>query len=62
MSSPSSEVLRLARPVREVRAKVRVRGELAIVELEDGGIAVVPAQELCRLAERFNIIYENYKC
>ena len=44
------------------RAKVEDWGENMLVVLEHGGQALVPREELCNLAKRFNLVYENYDC
>ncbi len=55
-------VLKLARPKQKTRFKVRVVEGIAIVEGENGAVAVVPEDEVCRLAERLNLILEGYQC
>ncbi len=54
--------IKLARPKQRIRARVEKRGELAILQLDNGTTAVVPLQELCKIADRFNLDIENYKC
>jgi hypothetical protein len=56
------EILLLARPSKPLRVKVRVEAGIAIIYGENGARAVVPADEVCRLAERLNLIVEGYKC
>ena len=46
----------------KTRARVEDWGESALVVLEHGGQALVPFEELCSLARRFNLVYENYEC
>jgi len=52
----------IGRPKKPEKAVVELRKDIAIVRTESGGVAVVPRGELCRLAERFNLVYENYEC
>jgi hypothetical protein len=42
------------------RARVRILGRLAVVETEDGGVALVPAESLDALAEKLGLCYENW--
>lgn len=44
------------------RARVSMVGNLAIVVREDGGVAAIPRDYLCKLVEKFNLCLENYKC
>ena len=44
------------------RAKVSMMGNLAIVVREDGGVAAIPKDYLCKLVEKLNLCLENYKC
>ncbi len=55
-------VLKLAKPKQKTRFKVRIVEGIAIVEGENGAVAVVPEDEVCRLAERLNLILEGYQC
>ncbi len=56
------ELLLLARPKQPLRVRVRVLKGLAILQGEDGSIAVVPENEVCVLAERLNLLVEGYRC
>ncbi|ABM81017.1 hypothetical protein [Hyperthermus butylicus] len=56
------EILELARPSKPVRFKAKVVSGIAILYGEDGAVAVVPVDEVCRLAERLNLIVEGFKC
>ncbi len=56
------ELLLLARPRQPLRVRVKLLEGLAILEGEDGSIAVVPTNQVCILAERLNLIVEGYKC
>ncbi|ALL01193.1 hypothetical protein Pyrde_1145 [Pyrodictium delaneyi] len=38
------------------------KGGIVILRGEDGAIAVVPEDEVCRLAERLNLIIVGYNC
>ncbi len=44
------------------KAVVEIWGKNAYLKLESGGEALVPVEELCRLAKRFNLKLENYQC
>lgn len=46
----------------KTRARIEDWGENALVVLEHGGQALVPFEELCNLAKRFNLVFENYDC
>ncbi len=43
----------------ETRARVRFIGNLAVVETEDGGLALVPRESLVSLAEKLGLCYVN---
>ncbi len=57
-----SPVLKLAKPKQRTRFKVRIVEGIAIIEGENGAVAVIPEDEVCRLAERLNLILEGYQC
>ncbi|RUM48001.1 MAG: hypothetical protein DSY37_00775 [Hyperthermus sp.] len=61
-SKETTALLSLARPLSKTLAKVEVLGEIAVIEREDGGQAVVPRDEVCRLAERLNLVLKGVKC
>jgi len=44
------------------RAWVKIKGAVAIIRTENNAYALVPIDELCKLAKRFNLCYENYEC
>lgn len=46
----------------KVKAEVTLRGKLASITLETGGRALVPVEELCQIARRFNLILKGYEC
>jgi hypothetical protein len=58
----SRDILKLARPPKPLKVKVKVIEGVALLEAENGAKAVVPADDVCRLAERLNLIVEGYKC
>ena len=59
----TSEAISLARPRKKIKAEVEIRKELAILRLErNQGVAVVPLQELCNIAQRYNLLLVNYDC
>jgi len=45
-----------------VKAKVSLRGKLALITLETGAQALVPVEEVCNLARRFRLELEEYYC
>lgn len=45
-----------------VKAKVKVVGDLAIIEVESGGKAAVPLSNLCSVAKKLNLHLVNYSC
>ncbi len=57
-----SPILKLARPKKKTRFKVKVEHGIAIMIGENGAIAAVPVSEVCRLAERLNLEIEGYRC
>jgi EAL domain-containing protein (putative c-di-GMP-specific phosphodiesterase class I) len=57
-----SEILLLAQPKQPLRVRADELEGLVILRGEDGSIAVVPRDEVCALAERLNLIVENFKC
>jgi hypothetical protein len=57
-----SNLLLLARPWKKTRFKAKVVEGIAILQGENGEVAVVPKEEVCRLAERLNLEIEGYKC
>ena len=57
-----SPILQLARPRRKTRFRVRVLEGIAVLEGENGAVAVVPRDEVCRLAERLNLELEGFQC
>jgi len=59
---PSRDILKLARPPKPLKVKVRVVEGIALLEAENGAKAVIPVDEVCRLAERLNLLVEGYKC
>jgi hypothetical protein len=58
----SQDILSLAKPPKPLRVKVRIVEGIALLEAENGAKAVVPVDEVCRLAERLNLLVEGYKC
>ncbi|BEP17662.1 hypothetical protein PYJP_10140 [Pyrofollis japonicus] len=56
------EILLLARPKQPLRVRAEELEGLVVLRGEDGSIAVVPRDEVCTLAERLNLIVENFKC
>ena len=44
------------------KAWVEIKGSVAIIRTEDNAYALVPIDEVCKLAKRFNLCYENYEC
>ena len=42
------------------RARVRFLEKLAVVETEDGGVALVPRESLRILAEKLGLCFENW--
>jgi len=62
MSQQKESIWAVAKPHKPEKAWVKVEGDIAIIKLESGGMAVVPKTEICKLAERFNLVYENYSC
>ncbi len=59
---PSTEIIKLAKPPKPLRVRVKVESGIAIIYGENGAKAVVPVDEVCRLAERLNLVVEGYKC
>ncbi|WP_143522080.1 hypothetical protein [Pyrodictium delaneyi] len=57
-----SEVVLLARPKKPMKFYADNKGGIVILRGEDGAIAVVPEDEVCRLAERLNLIIVGYNC
>ena len=59
----SEEVIKL-KISKDIKTRARVEdwGDNYLVVLEHGGKALVPVEELCNLAKRFNLVYENYEC
>jgi len=62
MSQEKESIWTVAKPYKPERAWVKIEGDIAIIKLENGGMAVVSKTEICKLAERFNLVYENYSC
>ncbi len=62
MSSPTADIWKLAKPKRPVVAEVRRLGGLVVIKTEEGALAVVPESEVCKLAERYNIIVKGFRC
>lgn len=62
MSQQKDSIWTIVKPRKPEKAWVKVEGDIAIVKLESGSMAVIPKTEVCRLAERFNLVYENYSC
>ncbi len=56
------DIWELARPRKPVRTKVKLLGGLAVLETEEGALAVVPVDEVCKLAERYNLMLEGFNC
>ncbi len=56
------ELLKLLRPSKPEKARVEIKGDIVILRTESGAQAVIPLREVCRLAERFNLIIENFEC
>ena len=62
-SGELSPILLLARPHVKRKMYVRVVEGVAIVRTEDGAEALMPVQEVCRIAERLNLeIVGKVKC
>ena len=47
---------------RKEKAWVEIWGKTVYLKLESGGEALVPLDELCKVAERFNLELMNYEC
>ena len=58
----ATDIWEIARPKKPVKAKVRLLKGLAVIETEEGALAVVPLDEVCKLAERYNLVVEGYDC
>ncbi len=58
----ATDIWKLARPREPVEAEVKLLGSLALVKTSDGATAVVPVDEVCRLAERYNLVLKGFKC
>lgn len=63
-SSPSKslELILLAKPHRKTRVSIRVLDGMVAIQGESGEIAVVPKEDVCKLAERFNLEIKGFKC
>jgi len=57
-----SPILLLAKPKKKTKFKVKVEQGIAVMIGENGAIAAVPVNEVCRLAERLNLEIEGYRC
>ena len=57
-----SEVVMLAKPKKPTKFYADNKGGIVILRGEDGTIAVVPEDEVCRLAERLNMVLVGYTC
>ena len=55
-------ILQLARPKQRTRFHVRIIEGIAVLEGKNGAVAVVPREEVCRLAERLNLELEGLRC
>ena len=61
-STQLSPILREAKPSKKTKFRVKVVEGVAIMRGENGALAVVPEDEVCRLAERLNLVIEGYQC
>lgn len=43
-------------------AYVEIKGRTIILRTERGALALIPEQEICEVARRFNLCIKNYKC
>ena len=50
-----------SKPKKE-RAWVEIKGKSAIIRTETGALAMIPKDDICKIAERYDLIIENYKC
>lgn len=44
------------------KGRVEIWGKIAYLKTEKGKEALIPINDLCSVAERFEIELENYKC
>ncbi len=56
------ELLKLLKPLKPEEAEVVIKGDIVILRTAGGAQAVLPLREVCRLAERFNLVLKNYNC
>lgn len=43
-------------------ARVDIKGRSAIIRTKSGALAMIPKDDICEVAERFNLCIENYPC
>jgi len=43
-------------------AWVEIKGRSAIIKTKSGALAMVPKDNICEIAERFDLCIENYPC
>lgn len=43
-------------------AWVEIKGRSAIIKTKSGALAMVPKDDICEIAERFDLCIENYPC
>ena len=43
-------------------ARVEIKGRSAIIKTRSGAIAMIPKDDICEIAERFDLCIENYPC
>ena len=56
------DIWKLAKPRTPVEAEVRSLGSVVVIRTSEGALAVVPVDEVCKLAERYNLIVRGFKC
>lgn len=44
------------------KAEVVILGKIAVVRTKNGGKALIGVHNLCSIAKRLNLCFENYKC
>ncbi len=51
-----------SKPIECEEAWVEIKGRTAILRTKKGALALIPEQEICELAKRFDLCVKNYKC
>jgi hypothetical protein len=52
----------MAKPRKATTAEAKIVEGVVVLRTEDGAVAVVPKDEVCKLVERYNLVIKGIQC